>query len=152
MSPAAPAAAIPTAPPDSAGLTHDAQEVSDKRCKVCNLEKTAYQLQMKKLKIPVTEEMEAKVAAARKGERKHVSICSHCGLHAHMSKLAKGERMIDKLFNGMTCMQILHSKAGKEIWKVHATGKVTVRYKHQAVADLAKLVKDDLEGSINKTT
>ena len=137
---------IPTAPPDSTGQTHDAHEVSDKRCKVCSLEIAAYKSQMKKLKVPVTADMKEKVSEARRGERRHVSICSHCGIHAHMSKPAKGERMIHKLFNGMTCMQVLHSKIGKEIWKVLPNGKVSVKYKHTAVSDLGKLVKDDLEG------
>ena len=93
--------------------------------------------------------MKEKVAEARRGERKHVSLCNHCGLHAHVSKPAKGNRMIHNLSEGMTCMQILHSKPGKEIWKVLPTGKITVKYKHPVVHNLAKMVKDNLEESNN---
>ena len=120
---------------------------ADVRCRVCQLEAASFRTEMKKLKIPITQEIKQKVEDSKKGNRKHVSLCRHCGMHAHNAVMVEGpEKFLRKFFeDGMTCMDILHSRVGKEIWVKQPSGRYSVKYKHQVVQDLGKVVKDFLE-------
>jgi hypothetical protein len=132
------------------------ESVGNKRCVVCSLETSHYRRQVKN-RLKNTEEVEEgkrKLTASYQGVRKHVSTCTRCSVSAHNSLLSHG-KYIHALFPGMTCMQILHSATGKEIWNVvrskvknsssddfgEEKTKVTVNYRHRVVKDVRKLVE-----------
>ena len=55
--------------------------------------------------------------------------CKQCLVHAHNDVPTDDTYFIHAIFPGKSCMDILHSEEGKEIWKVRAR-KVSVNYKH----------------------
>jgi hypothetical protein len=62
------------------------------------------------------KEVEDKVKDWYCGVRRRISTCKACDVHAHNTMLIKNRKFIQDLFPGMTCMDILHSQTGKEIW------------------------------------
>jgi Transposase IS4 len=119
------------------------QAVGDRRCRVCMLEGSIVKRKVARLRIPITDEIKQKLHNAKHGNRAQLSHCKHCGLYAHNSILINNTKHIHDFFPNMTCMEILHSKKGMEIWNINRGGKVTVNYKNKTLRDLG-LVLDDV--------
>ena len=68
-------------------------------------------------------------------------MCKQCLVHAHNDVPTDDTYFIHAIFPGKSCMNILHSEEGKEIWKVRAR-KVSVNYKHNIVKEIRRAVDD----------
>jgi hypothetical protein len=128
------------------------------RCVVCQLEvsmvRTAIRKVEKKHNIEVAKEQKQRILnAASEGDRKQVSNCTCCpggrdgvGVSAH--SLPCKRKRIHKLFpDGMSCMEIVHSEVGHELWKRRRTEKTattfscTVARNHHYMDELRKIVE-----------
>lgn len=111
--------------------------------------------------------------------RKQLSVCTCCGkdgfggLTAHCVILTEDRKIIHSLFpEKMSCMDIVHSVAGKEIWRynhrstggggsgvenndtqiqrsTNPTSRVGVRTKHAVVQELRMLVEQHVVSDDN---
>ena len=117
------------------------------RCIVCNLEMSQYRYALEKAKKSssnsvddqlLMENREATVKRAYEGLRRNVATCKQCGVFAHTAIPVRNRKFVHDLFPGRTCMEILHSPTGREIWRTRTTGKKknSVNYKHQMVAEI----------------
>ena len=114
----------------------------EKRCQVCTLELRQYSTIAKR---NLSQGAEEKIKAANNGVRSRVSMCIQCGFNAHNYVFVKEKKFIHQLFPEMSCMEILHSDRGKEIWSVKKYGdstKVTVKNSHPVVKEMRKSVED----------
>jgi hypothetical protein len=71
--------------------------------------------------------------------------CKQCNIYAHNFIMEKDVKFIHGLFEKMTCMEILHSSIGKEVWNVETKSETrktrySVNTKHQLVKDVKKTV------------
>lgn len=127
----------------------------DTRCLVCSLESSQYArvwATQKKLVTDAEEykSMEEKVRKACIGCRRVVSCCCSCQMNAHANVLEEGDR---KKIHGyfppnMSCMHILHSPLGKEIWSIQKDHSgsclARVRTRHRVVQELNEEITADL--------
>jgi hypothetical protein len=136
-----------------------------KRCVVCQLEESLVATSIEKYRKASNNSVTAVEAAQvkrqllqtiAKGNRRYLSTCECCptddsggGLTAHSFVLHEQEKnLIHTLFEpGMTCMEILHSDVGKELWKRRAEDdkkrkrfSCTVARKHDYMTHLKELV------------
>ena len=129
---------------------HEILQSSGKhRCLVCHLEVCQYRKVIKANKEKISEAMKKTVVdEASKGLRKQVSTCRQCCAYAHTALPTTNKRFIHGMFPGLTCMEILHTRSGKEIWNVNANrhGRTAVRFSHPMVDSLRDLVEDSLLG------
>ena len=140
---------------------------SSSRCVVCQLEwslaRTAINNFEKETKIVVSNEQRRQLlSSVSEGCRKGLSTCLCCqvektgvGLMAHTKPvLADGKKRIHSLFpDGMSCMEILHSEVGRELWKREgSTGKTsssrrfscTVSRNHDYVKELRQIITGEV--------
>jgi len=128
------------------------------RCLVCSLEGSYY----KKLwtnhkrmdETGAAQEancvLKKRVQIGVSGMRRAVAACRICDVKAHGTVLDEdNNKVIHGFFPpNLSCMDILHSPLGKEIWSIKrdGLGKVIARVKtgHKVVKDLYKLVETDL--------
>ena len=117
------------------------------RCVVCSLELNQIEGHIREMrKAPLFQDGTAhavetvqkarKVAETlRTGNRKAVARCLKCKVFAHSFLLDPTcHKKIHKYFPGKTCMEIVHSDTGKEIWKIKE-GKATTNYGHTLVKE-----------------
>lgn len=132
------------------------------RCVVCQLETTQYQRMWKKVKreAELSERIPSHVTKERascgvKGTRKDVARCQKCKVNAHYTLLPPHQlKVIHGLFppslgnQKMSCMQILHSGTGREIWTIkhdpRGGCRVAVKHSHPIVKELSRQVAADL--------
>ncbi len=125
------------------------------RCLVCSIESSAYLKMWMKQKSLVTEEatrtaMDTKVRKTRTGLRRGVSCCCECEVNAHTNVFDNDtKKKIHRYFPpNMSCMDILHSQLGKEIWSIqrdHAGRCIArVRRGHAVVRQLHEDIAFDL--------
>jgi hypothetical protein len=120
---------------------------SQNRCVVCNLEIRQYNRVIKKHPEILTDVFRKKIVnEALLGVRKQISKCIECGAHAHNAVLVHHKKFIHDMFPAMTCMEILHSKVGKEIWQPNpnGTGRLCIHYGHDIVEELGNKIKERL--------
>jgi hypothetical protein len=121
------------------------------RCIVCNLEVSQYLYVLKTAKKEslntvddqlLNENRRMLVKRAYDGLRWYVAMCQQCGVFAHTVHLVANKKFIHNFFPGRTCMQILHSTTGREIWKIRIREKkkVSVNYKHPIIAEVRRNV------------
>ena len=112
-----------------------------KRCVVCALETTHYQKRLKKYRTSASQLCQ-KVRDSYHGTRRNVLRCRQCNVHAHNFIMEKDKKIVHGLFEKMSCMEILHSSIGKEIWNVERIRKTrySVNTKHPLVKDIKKTV------------
>jgi hypothetical protein len=84
--------------------------------------------------------------------KRKVAMCRDCGVTVHTAGLVETSKFLHQMFPGMSCMDIIHSPTGKEIWNVKVGGskKVTVNYKHPIVQELRRCVEDMLLGGTRR--
>ena len=117
------------------------------RCIVCSLELNQVEGHIREMrKTPPflngmpdalgTVQRARKVAETlRKGNRKAAAQCLKCKVFAHSVLLDPTFcNKIHEYFPGKTCMEIVHSDTGKDIWKIN-DGKVTTNYGHTCVKE-----------------
>jgi hypothetical protein len=123
-----------------------------KRCVVCALETTHYEKQLKKCRDSASQLFHQKVRGSYQGTRRNVLRCKQCNIHAHNFIMEKDVKFIHGLFDKMTCMEIVHSSIGKEIWNVETKSKnrYSVNTKHPLVREL-KMTVDAHLGIDDKT-
>jgi hypothetical protein len=125
------------------------------RCLVCSIESSQYLKMWMKQKSLVTEEarrtdMHAKVKKVCSGLRRGVSCCCECEVNAHTNVFDKDtKKKIHRYFPpNMSCMDILHSQLGKEIWSIqrdHSGGCIArVRRGHAVIRELHEDIAFDL--------
>jgi hypothetical protein len=75
-----------------------------------------------------------------RGLRQHIAYCNECGVYTHNS-IRKNRRNIHTLFPGKSCMEILQSQMGKEIWNIQQTKQKrnSVKYNHPLIQELQML-------------
>jgi hypothetical protein len=116
------------------------------RCLVCHLELCQYK-KVRQQRAADIDEVGAKhiITNAASGLRRQVLRCPQCSAHAHTALPANNKQFIHNMFPGLTCMEIIHSKGGKEIWNAHANeGRMAVRYTHSVVEEVRLLVEESL--------
>jgi hypothetical protein len=123
----------------------------EKRCSVCCLVHSIYarQARLHKGKPTYTRVVE-KVRECSNGTRRKVCSCDECGVHGHNFIVRRDTTMfIHGMFPGMTCLEILHSGIGNEIWKVARVGRrqVTVNYQHEVVRRVRDMISNYLSAS-----
>ena len=135
---------------------------SKPRCVVCLLELSQYlnvNRKINKLRDTSNDnDVEDKARRARivqqgyEGVKRKVAMCRECGVHVHSACLAENNKFLHNIFPGKSCMEILHSRTGKEIWNVpvHGSKKVSVNYKHTVVQEIRRCVEDTLLGEIRR--
>lgn len=138
---------------------HDGKETRtskrDVRCLVCSLESSQYVRVWEKQKKLVTDaeaykSMQEKVRKACIGCRRVVSCCCSCEVNAHAHVFDEGHRKkIHAYFPpNMSCMDILHSPLGKEVWSIlrdHSGSCLArVRTRHRVVRELNEEIAADL--------
>ena len=134
------------------------RKLSKKRCVVCQLDfsvmKTAISTFKKNVNNRVSKEKEEGLVAS-KGRHRDMSSCSCCpskesgvGLTAHSFVLTDEEKKpIHSLFpTGWSCMEILHSEVGRELWKRKKSGggkclSCAVTRNHHCMEELRKIWK-----------
>ena len=96
----------------------------------------------------IVENVKKKMRQAGKGKgvRQNKVYCRQCKVHAHNHIPDPNSQFIHAYFEGMTCMEILHSPTGKEIWKFGAS-KATVNYSHYIV----DYIRRSVDEFVNKT-
>lgn len=128
------------------------------RCLVCSLEVAQYRRYVESTKkkeeahgTATLSSMESKALAARSGMRRFVGCCTRCKRHAHCAIPSLLDRkLIHQFFPpNLSCMDILHSPTGQEIWKpVHNSSgvyvKTAVQHSHSIVQQLSKQVAAEL--------
>jgi hypothetical protein len=92
------------------------------------------------------KEMRRKWEAAGKGKgvRSNTSWCEQCKVPAHNMLLGDDNNYIHALFPGKSCMEILHSTTGREVWRIRRS-KVSVNYKHPTVKAIRKAVNEFID-------
>jgi len=142
----------------SACTSKKVQQNSCSQCVVCQLE-----LSLMRTTIAKTEKTSRVLKAKRlellnsvsEGSRKGLSTCTCCkgdkgGLTAHSDPLVMVKKRIHTLFpSEMSCMEILHSEVGRELWKrgerMGASSKrfsCTVTRNHHYVKELRRRMID----------
>ncbi len=127
----------------------------DARCLVCSLESSQYARVWEQQKNMVKDEeenksMQEKVRKACLGCRRVVSCCCNCEVNAHSTVFDKGDRkkIHDYFPPNMSCMDILHSPFGKEIWSIQRDHSgnclARVRTRHRVVRELNEEIAADL--------
>jgi hypothetical protein len=112
-----------------------------KRCQVCCLENTQLlSLARKHVGQRNYKRVQEVVNESFKGLRQHVAYCDECCVYAH-NTIPKNSRNIHTLFPGKSCMEILHSRMGKEIWNIQQTKRKrnSVKYNHPLIKELRML-------------
>ena len=128
-----------------------------RRCLVCSLQSAYFEKLLKKQQTldtqaqkPADKEMKARAKAGMSGTRRLTSCCVKCEVNAHGTPFDESRRKLIHGFfaEGMSCMDILHSPLGKEVWNIKRDAankcKVSVRHAHPMVKALATQVADDL--------
>jgi hypothetical protein len=119
--------------------------VGKHRCVVCRLEESQYQYIMKKNQgNHVSDITKDKLKEVRKGVKARMCLCRQCGVYCHNFLPEDDTKIIHGLFPGLTCMEILHSNRGREIWNVRNTAgnrKVWVNYNHRDVKEIRRAVE-----------
>jgi hypothetical protein len=105
----------------------------------------------------------AMICEVRKGSCREISLCcpiseDGTGVAAHGCLLHEEDKeLIHSLFpEGLTCMQILHSDVGRDLWKRKPKGKgsahvsCTVARSHEYIDELRKLMNAKVAESIEK--
>lgn len=112
------------------------------RCIVCGLETTMYEKRKEKLGNNVSDEFKKKVNDSYQGTRRNVLHCKQCNTSAHNFIMKKDRKFIHGLFENMTCMEILHSSIGTEIWNVGKVGnkRNSVNSRHPIVREVKACV------------
>jgi hypothetical protein len=127
---------------------HHAEEMHQRftRCIVCSLEAAQYKRLSKDRSNEMDEFTKKIIDDSYKSVRRSVHKCSECGVTAHNFRLARDRRFIHGLFEGMSCMEIVHSETGQEIWNVDKTGekRISVNYQHPIVKQVREAVKEHL--------
>ena len=124
---------------------------ADTRCVVCALETSQYLHQAKKLKVEDRESTKCLIKKSYIGMKKQVATCRQCNVGAH-TFVVENQKFIHGHFLGRTCMEILHSPTGKEIWKISSgrKRKVWVNHKHPIVGEIRRAVIQHLLGMDNE--
>jgi hypothetical protein len=132
--------------PEEAAVSHTIVKSNGiHRCLVCNLELCQYtRIFQKNLELGLEDGRQQRFKAASKGVRSQVAKCEECCAHAHSMIPTDNKKFIHDMFPGLTCMDILHSEVGKEIWSVREGGRVAVRYGHPVAEDVRLAVEDYL--------
>ena len=79
--------------------------------------------------------------------KQKVSTCKQCNVNAHNFVVVKDRKFIHSHFDDMTCMEIIHSQTGKELWRMgtaHGRKKLMVNYKHNIAKEVHKAVQSVL--------
>ena len=89
----------------------------------------------------------------RLGNRKNVASCLTCGINAHNDHKMPNPKIIHELFPNMTCMEIAHSRTGREIWNRGSGGSVRrapgVNWRHAVVVKIRGRVEAAVEQDKN---
>lgn len=111
-----------------------------KRCIVCSTETAIYVWQEKKRKQKVNTEHNK----VYKGGRRRVSRCRQCQFNAHNFIQENDQKLIHGWFPGKTCMQIVHSEAGREIWNLPSgtRKRITCNHKHPIIKEIRKTIQE----------
>ena len=93
-------------------------------------------------------EFRAKVNRSHQGTKRCVSHCRQCNISAHNFIVdGANKKFIHGLgvFQDLTCMEIIHSKTGKEIWNVGTSDKkIPVIGGHPLVKEVKRAVDGNL--------
>lgn len=125
------------------GCDHNIEDSkTDKKCVVCLFECNQYVRIRDKMEKPISPTVKSKVKDAYFGVKRKVSHCSKCDVDAHNFTLSK-KRFIHGLFPDKTCMEILHSKTGREIWNMKKT-RAAVSTTHPYVKEVRRAIEEEL--------
>jgi len=120
------------------------------KCLVCSIEVSYINACLSRLASEKAKEVKSKLDSFGRGVRKSVACCQVCEVNAHDRVL---EEVDKKKIHGyfapnQSCMEILHSETGKEIWNVQRDkdGKcwARARTKHPVIQALYREIETDL--------
>jgi hypothetical protein len=98
------------------------------------------------------KEAQRKLKYSYEGARRSVFACNICGVSAHVA-IPKRKAIHDLFTEGLSCIEIMHSQQGKEIWKsVDKKGnRVTVNHEHPVVKEGWRLLEASLTTTRRRT-